>query len=205
VSGVFLEVVGDTGGGAADVFSAMVPKIADYRRRPPGERDSLFDRMAHTWRTSRATMFRTQGRSTGTPWPTYDQTGEADWYVFYKSIVLDRAIGALDLLRWDGTDRMFRSMTDRTHPWHIDRREPARITLGTRHPGAHQTQTGTGRAPSRLGGHPIPRRPLLGIGDATRQNWREDLIWFARAWGAELGEQLTRAQAGNLPFARGRR
>lgn len=188
-------------GALAEVFEASIPKIADYRTPAPG-RISLWDLMGRSWRSSRRWMWQTQGASTGTPWPYYDQTAEADWYRWYKAGVYRRLLSVFDVLRWERGERLRPSMVQRTHPEYIQREGRADLVLGTAVPYARNHDLGIGRAPERMGGHAIPRRPLLAFGGQLRKSWRTDLTGWASAWGAELGEQLTAAEARGLRFAR---
>lgn len=130
----------------------------------------LWEDLRVPWEQSRRLMYLTRGRSTGAPWPSYGATSEADWYVWYKAAVMDITIeqpSDLDkwMLAWKGAhERLRPSLTDTRARFAIWRPEPLSLTMGSRAPGAAQNNDGTGTAPRRMGGHPIPERPLLRFG-----------------------------------------
>lgn len=138
------------------------------------------------WEHSRRVMYETLGASTGAPWPTYDETGERDWYVWWKAAVLERTIQRPSdlndlILRWSPTERLYPSLTNTRHPWAIWRPRPLDLTMGTRVWYASRHDEGQGRAPAKLGGEPVPKRPLLRFGLA-----------FVRDTGKALGDHAAR-------------
>lgn len=140
------------------------------------------------WEQSRLDMFRTNGRSIGHPWVGYDETSEADWYVWWKAGVLGIAIrSAADLnrllLRWPtANERMFPSLTDTRSRFAVWRPEPLSLTMGSRLGYVGDTDAGTSRnAPREMGGAPVPRRRLLAFGSE-----------FVKETGLAVGVQAAR-------------
>ncbi len=169
-----------------------------------GAPQSLWDLIARDWRTSRLRMFATLGRDTESPWPTYEQTAEREFYAHWKRGVLGAVRGPWRTeLRWPETDRIFRGLTEPGNPYYVDARTPTTIELGTSLPYAYQHDRGVGRAPPRLGGHAIPRRPLTRLGRWLTQSIERDLVDYADDIGASIGAPLTGAQARLLPLRRG--
>ena len=189
--------------GAGEVFSAEIKKLDNYGRTPARGKPSLWDRFAVSWRSNRKRMFETAGAHAGTPWLSYDQTAERDWYKYYKAIVYnnDRPLTLFDVLRWRGSDILMRSFTEKTSPFYFEERSPLMLALGSSLRYADNHNRGVGVAPSRLGGHPIPWRPLTALGGPLGVAWREDLIDYATDWGVQLGEKLDRNAARLLPLA----
>jgi hypothetical protein len=189
--------------GAGEVFSAEIKKLDNYGRTPARGKPSLWDRFAVSWRSNRKRMFETAGAYVGTPWLSYDQTAERDWYKYYKAIVYnnDRPLTLFDVLRWRGSDILMRSFTEKTSPHYFEERSPLMLALGSSLRYADNHNRGVGVAPSRLGGHPIPWRPLTALGGRLGVAWREDLIDYATDWGVQLGEKLDRNAARLLPLA----
>ena len=135
----------------------------------------LWSALRKPWEDSRRDMYLSQGRSTGTPWLGYEDTDEADWYVWWKAAVTDQVIESPSdlndlLLRWTQNERLYPSLTNTRSRFAIWREEPLALSMGTRAPGAANNNDGKGRAPRRMGGHDIPRRALLSFGRIfTRQ------------------------------------
>lgn len=124
----------------------------------------LWGAVSQIWARTRAQVFATRGASLGSAWPTYRQTGERQ-YAAIKSSIFGRRVGDGDILRWQpGRERLYPSLTDRSHPEYIERTQRDSLTLGTAVPYASDHNRGQGRAPERLGGHAIPRRPFMRFG-----------------------------------------
>ncbi len=164
--------------------------------------DSLGSMWAEDWRESRRRHFLTQGRSNGTPWPTYDETAEREVYEPIKASIFGREMTPADVLRWRGgkrgggvgEDRLFRSFTIRRARGNVERIRRAQLVVGSslRYAGRHDQ--GAGRAPRELGGHAIPRRPLVAIGRDTRRRLEDSAIKYAAALSADFG-----VRSENLP------
>lgn len=191
-------------GEVADVAEFEIRKLADARTRVGPQNLSLWDRIGASWRVSRRLMFETAGASAGTPWVSYDQTEEADWYKWWKAIVYgnDATITVMDVLRWRGSDVLMRSFVEQSHPDYVQREQAGAVELGSSLRYAVNHDRGIGRAPEKMGGHPIPRRPLTGVGSDLRRAIRDDLVAYARDFGVALGDKLDRASARLLPLAR---
>lgn len=191
-------------GEVADVADFEIRKLEDARTRVGPQRLSLWDRVGASWRESRRRMFETAGVSAGTPWVSYDQTEEGDWYRWWKAIVYgnDATITVMDVLRWRGSDILMRSFVEPTHPDYVQREQAGTVEIGSKLRYAINHDRGIGRAPEQMGGHPIPRRTLTGIGADLRRSIREDLIRYAADFGTQLGDKLDRASARALPLAR---
>ena len=77
----------------------------------------LWASLRRPWEESRETMYETQGRSTGSPWLGYEQTDEAEWYVWWKAAVTDQVIESPEdlnhlILRWTKNERLYPSLTN---------------------------------------------------------------------------------------------
>ena len=138
------------------------------------------------WERSRRIMYQTLGRSNGTPWPTVEETGEVDHYIWYKAAMLDldirdpREMNRL-ILRWIGDERLYPSLTNTRHRLAIWQPRPLELSMGSRAPGARNNDQGIGKAPRSMGGHDIPKRPLLTFGRG-----------FTMFVGKALGDQAGR-------------
>lgn len=149
--------------------------------------------MRRPWEISRRRMYDTQGKYTDTPWPTYDQTDEKRFYVWWKAGVLDIDIdSASDLnrlvLRWTRNERLYPSIVDTRNKHAIWRPEPKSLTIGSTAPGAAQNNGGIGNAPEFMGGHPIPTRPLFSFGRAFTQEVGQLQSAFAGQVSRQLGD-----------------
>lgn len=135
----------------------------------------LWERLRLPWERSRKRMYETHGQSTGTPWPGYEQTAEAEHYVWFKAAMTEQRItspAGLNklLLRWTKNERLYPSLTNTRSRFAIWKPEKMALAMGSRAPGARNNDEGIGRAPRSMGGHDIPRRPLLTFGrDFTRE------------------------------------
>ena len=146
-----------------------------------------------SWRISRARMFRTQGASTGTPWPDY--TEQERQYAAIKSSSFGRQGGKAtgDLNRWiRGSERLVPSMVSRSHALYVQEEGRSSAAFGTAVPYAGRLHAGIGRAPRHLGGATPPPRPLLAIGNSLRKEWRLDLASFVAAHTSAIGERVSK-------------
>lgn len=130
----------------------------------------FWDLVSDAWAASRVQVYATLGASTGTPWPTgpgsRPYTVAERRYAAFKAGRMGRQLTRADLLRWlGGRERLYPSLTDPRHPQYVYRPEPAAVTLGTSLGYAGRHDRGEGTAPARWGGYPIPRRPLVALGD----------------------------------------
>lgn len=182
-----LEVEGDDPLAFAQL---MIVGLADFR--------PVWPAVAKAWRRDMIQRFRSAGRSSGTPWPTYEQTDEEAYYRWYKAGVLGISQQEANrrLLRWSpGRERLFPSLINPTHPEHIDIRRRTSWTGGTRVPYAIHHDLGIGRAPEEQGGHAIPRRRLSNV---SRRFQRRKLLPIIAGFGAEtLRDAERRARAGD--------
>lgn len=156
MAGVSLTVTDDLGRIVSRLETA-IEHVEDFR--------PMWRRIQPAWEARGREMFRTQGRSTGTPWPSYDQTIERAFYLPWKSGVTGRSPESLMPLRWPGNREVLApSLMSTRDPYAVYRYGRTRLVAGTDVPYAGNHDRGVGRAPERMGGHAIPRRPLLGFG-----------------------------------------
>lgn len=190
-------------GGLQDRFDLVIGTLGRFDRPVSGPTGgpalSLWDRMARNWTRSRVRMFASLGRDTESPWPTYQQTAEREFYAHWKRAVLGTSRYATEL-RWPETDRVFRSFCEPSNRYYVDNRTPTTIELGSSLPYAYKHDQGVGRAPKSLGGHPIPRRPLTRLGRWLVNEWERDAVDYAVDVGAQIGAPLTGSQARMLPL-----
>lgn len=152
------------------------------------------------WERSRRVMYQTLGRSNNTPWPKVEDTDEAEHYVWYKAAMLDLRIERPSdlnrlILRWIGNERLYPSLTNTRSRFAIWQPEPLVLAMGTRAPGARNNDEGIGRAPGFMGGHEIPRRPLLTFGPAFTKDTGKALGDLAGSISRALGDK-SRVRAG---------
>lgn len=121
----------------------------------------MFMRLRGAWEARGREMFQTQGRSTGTPWPQYEDTAEREVYRWYKAGVTGRPVQTLRPLTWPGNEVLRPSLTNTRHPLAVFDVRRTSLEAGSAVPYAGAHDRGVGRAPERMGGHVIPRRPLL--------------------------------------------
>lgn len=210
--GLRLEVR-DNLGDLVDVIEYAISGLDRLDRKIPKRgrfkgSDSLGEMWADDWLASSALHFRTQGRSNGVRWPTYDQTAEREVYEPIKASIFGRAMTRMDVLRWHGSkhgggigeDRLFRSFTRRRARGNVERIRRTSLVVGSSLPYAGRHDQGAGRAPRHLGGHAIPRRPLLTIGADRRRRLEDSAIRYAAALSADFG-----VRSENLPPPSARR
>lgn len=126
----------------------------------------MWRRIGPAWEARGRDMFASQGRSTGTPWPSYDETSEREVYQFIKASILRQSLRTIQPLTWRPGQELLRpSLTNIRHPLALYTYGARRLEAGSLVPYAGAHDRGIGRAPEHLGGHVIPRRPLLGFGD----------------------------------------
>jgi hypothetical protein len=158
--------------------------------------------IAKAWATSRRTMFVSQGRSTGTPWPDYTKL-ERKYYVPVKKAVTGRSqVTKASLLRWDGTgpeptakERLFPAMSQTSHREFVYRVEGNVATMGTSVPYARKHNLGLGaynrRWRTKKGvkviAVPTPKRPLLEFGRPFINSVRDELKAVAIKSGGKVG------------------
>ena len=138
----------------------------------------LWNKLIPRWASSRRKMFLSQGATTGRPWVDY--TDQEKQYVAIKGSVLNKRITRKDLLRWEpGREQLFPGMAAPSHPMFVARVMPQSMTLGTSVPHAGNHDAGLGKAPKHLGGHSIPKRPLLRFGRFFQRAVAEETSKFA--------------------------
>jgi hypothetical protein len=207
MAGFTLEIT-DNLGNVIERIESAITMCSDF--------SPMWAALREPWEESRRDMYRTQGRSTGKPWPGYEDTDEAEWYVWYKAAVCGRVIQSpRDLndliLRWTQSERLYPSLTDTRSRFAVWKAEPLSLTMGTRAPGAAKNNDGTGKAPRRMGGHAIPERKLLAFGRqftkvvGEKQSDLAGEISRAMGDGSRIRSGLTTAQAaarlqGRLPL-----
>jgi hypothetical protein len=91
MAGVSLTVTDDLGRIVSRLETAIAG-VDDFR--------PMWRRLAPAWEARGREMFRTQGRSTGSPWPQYEDTAEREFYQWYKAGILRRDVTQLRPLTW---------------------------------------------------------------------------------------------------------
>lgn len=128
----------------------------------------------HDWLVGRMeTAFETQGQSQGSKWAGYQQEPR------YRAYKRKRA-SALNVLRWisdDSTERLYPSLTQKTHPDHVWKVQKSRILFGTRTPWARRIESGG----ENFFGESAPPRPFVRLGDQERAS----LALFVAKWVME--------------------
>lgn len=205
MSGLSIEITDDLGNVIERIESAIT-MCTDFR--------PLWGMLREPWEDSRRDMYLSQGRTTGSPWLGYEETDEAEWYVWWKAAITDQVIRDPSdlndlLLRWTQNERLYPSLVNTRSRFAIWSEEPLALTMGTRAPGAKQNNSGTGRAPRRMGGHDIPRRVLLSFGRAFTREVGARQSDFAGMISRSLGDQsrvrsgLTTSQVMSRMMGRG--
>jgi phage gpG-like protein len=153
MAGVSLTVTDDLGRIVSRLETAIAG-VDDFR--------PMWRRLAPAWEARGREMFRTQGRSTGSPWPQYEDTAEREFYQWYKAGILRRDVTQLRPLTWTpGREVLRPSFESVRHPAAVYDARRRTLEVGSAVPYAGDHNAGRGRAPERMGGHAIPRRPLL--------------------------------------------
>lgn len=160
----------------------------------------VWKRWRPEWYASRRQQRRTSGRSTGAPWVQYHRTTERERYMHFKGSITGRALGldpeqyrsrqflhSLRPLTWPGKERLLPSLENPLHPDAIWISTEKKLTLGTRVPYARKHELGIGRAPAHLGGHRIPKRPMLRIGTYALRTLNDAVSDYAAEIATELG------------------
>jgi hypothetical protein len=80
----FNITITDNLGNVIERIESAITECSDFR--------PLWETLRRPWEDSRETMYDTQGKSTGSPWLGYEETDEADWYVWWKAAVTDQVI-----------------------------------------------------------------------------------------------------------------
>lgn len=153
---------------------------------------SAWDRIEDVWIESREELFDSYGVSEGTPWPRYADTEEAKVYRHAKAAILEIPISEIerDRLRWGGPNRLMRSMTGGSSEYWY-RHSIDWMEVGTAVPYAVNHDQGIGVGPWWGGDAPIPRRPLLSMGEATLGRVEEVIIDYASERLSDLAGELT--------------
>jgi hypothetical protein len=169
----------DNLGNIVEAMESAITACSDFR--------PMWADLRRPWEVSRLRMFHTAGRSIGHPWPGYEDTFEADWYVWWKAGVLDIDIQTpadMDrlLLRWPtANERMFPSLVDTRSQWSVWRAGELSLEMGSKLAYVGQTDAGSARrAPREMGGHIVPRRRLLSFG-------RQFVADTGKAMGVQAG------------------
>lgn len=205
----FRIVLTDPSGEIVEAMESGLSTVSDFT--------PLWSRLRKPWERSRGLMFATQGRSTGTPWPSYGDTPERDIYVWYKAGLLDMIITDptdLDayLLRYIKAPRLEPSLTNTRHSRAIWIEQPRGLTFGTAVSYAANHEYGIGKAPNKFGGYDIPRRRILSFGPHFSRDVGRQLTRFAgevsRSLGTPSGQRVGLSSnrvrgLGGRGFARG--
>lgn len=149
-----------------------------------------------SWYRSRRRMAQTLGRSTGTPWPSYDRTPERHQYKWIKAKITGVDPSALKPLHWENSkERLLPSLYEPRHPFGVWRPQRDKVTMGTRVPYAREHNRGQGHSPNwrNLRRYRIPKRPLLKFG---RQEIRELADATAEFAGAIASQATGRTRVG---------
>ena len=201
---LFSITVRDNLGHVEDTISAGIVGVSNFKRSrtADGRMLGLWDGhgmrgggVGGDWRVSRIEMFRSQGASTGSMWMDYQRRERR--YAAIKGRIRGRRVGRSsgDLLRWEpGNEWLMPGMVSRTHPDYVQVEQRMSVTLGTTVPHARNHNLGVGRAPKHLGGHNIPRRPLLRLGEPFKRQIRLRVVAFAAEHTSAIGVQLNKRE-----------
>ena len=141
-----------------------------------------------SWYQSRRRMAQTLGRSTGTPWPTYERTPERNQYKWIKAKITGADPDTLKPLHWENSKgRLLPSLYVQRHPFGVWRPKRDGVTMGTRVPYARNHNRGQGYSPRwrNLTRYRIPRRPLLRFGRVEKRELADAVAEFAGTIAAQ--------------------
>ena len=189
---------GTTSAGAvARVLRIEVAGLSDWSR--PGSRGepSCWARYRVIMLERGRRMYATQNSSEGAMWAQYLDTGERDAYIFAKAAIIGLSVDAIlaTVLMWPPYNRLFGSLTSASHPDAVYLPSPDSCDIGTRTPWAQANHVGGGTAPKKLGGHLIPARPLMDIGQATEEQLVRAAVDYIADRIEDTTERVTAATA----------
>ncbi len=148
------------------------------------------------WR-SRVAVWDTQGEASGTPWPLYSDTEEAQRYIYAKGAILgmDEPVGDDDVLMWGGPSRLREGATGvSSESSYTVSGNVAEAAIEVPH--ARDHDQGEGEAPewAWLRGttpYQIPQRRLSALGgdgpDAFQNLFAQAVSQYLGDTGARLG------------------
>lgn len=144
--------------------SKNLEKSVDTAKSRVSNWKPFFRSWADHYFVSRIEMFKTQGRSTGTPWPMYSRATKEHQYAAVKASIYGRRLRADDLLRWEGKNTLYNSLTVKGDVNSQIVETPNSISIGSKLSYAHSLSTGAYRMPKWAGSYSGVRRPLDGMG-----------------------------------------
>ncbi len=182
--------LGKSADGVEEALAFAVTAVKDFR--------PLWRRLRQPWYESRREMYRTRGRSTGTPWASPLVTHERFIYIWAKASMTGLQPAEDQVLRWlgpktGGRERLHPSLTDPRHRETLWVMRTRSLQAGTKVPHAKRINDGVGPPgpewfPRAWRVPPIARR-LVSAG----QRFTADVAEGAAVW---LGEIAARAEAG---------
>lgn len=177
-----LITVRDSTGQIVTAVDLAIEKCSDFTQ--------LWRDFRGPWYATRRQMVRTLGRSTGTPWPSYDQTPERRQYKWIKAKITGADPDKLKPLHWENAKgRLLPSLTEYRHPFGLWRPRKTSLFIGTRVPYAKNHNEGVGYSPRWPGlqRYSIPKRPLFGFGRDARSALADAVGQHAARVAAEVG------------------
>lgn len=191
--------LGKSADGVEEALAFAVTAVKDFR--------PLWRRLRQPWYDSRKEMYRTRGRSTGTPWISPLVSHERFIYIWAKASMTGLEPDEDQVLRWfgpktGGRERLYPSLTDPRHRETLFVVRTKMMMAGTKVPHARRINDGTGEPgpawfPRAWRVPPIARR-LVTAG----QRFTADVTSHAAIW---LGEIAARTEAGGERVAHGLR
>jgi len=158
--------------------------------------------MSQIWAASRKEMFKTQGRSTGTPWPAYTGLEKKYWLPIKRWALGVKRIEPRHLLRWTKSpgsaasagERLYPSLAVTSHPEYIWKVAGNTVTMGSDVPYASNHNDGSGAYVRKTSRNkrgsatvPTPKRPLVTFGEPFTEDLRKALGLQAAAMGGKVG------------------
>lgn len=133
-------------------------KLSDNVRRILTDFDAIHENVTRPhMRNHVEEMYDSSGAHAGAEWMDYEESGETK-YAAFKQAVVDGP-NATKLLRWeDGMERLHPSLTNPSHPLHVERMNGAEFVFGTRVDYAYRLAVIGGINPFD---EPYPPRPIL--------------------------------------------
>ena len=177
-----LITVRDSTGQIVTAVDLAIEKCSDFTQ--------LWRDFRGPWYATRRLMVRTLGRSTGTPWPSYDQTPERRQYKWIKAKITGADPDKLKPLHWENAKgRLLPSVTEHRHPFGVWRPRKASLRIATRVSYAHYHNEGVGYSPRwpSLQRYRIPKRPLFGFGRDARSALADAVGQHAARVAGEVG------------------
>jgi hypothetical protein len=182
-------------GEVVDAIGTLIDGVEDLR--------PFFEDLRPIWYESRRELYASQGDSTDTPWPTYDDTPEAMRYVWAKASILGMPPGSRapnsDVLLWGGPARLHDAVVGESSEalWET-RADGATVTIDVPYASDHDEGKGVAPEwawPKDLGSYDIPRRRLLSPAGDFVGAFSGSLGSYLAEHGGSFGLKASEAQA----------